>query len=335
MSVERDFAHLAAQARPRVVAVASRLVGADEAEDVVQEALLRGYLALSTLRDAERFDAWLCGIAINVAKMRLRTRAARERALAGLADGNPAPAPDESELLALVRDAVDVLPESRRDVVLMHYVDDLSCEEIARVLGTTPGAVRVRLHRARAQLRNRLVPKEEGTMVEMRLADVLVRVDPDDETRPASEVRIVLLREADGERMLPIWIGAPEGDALAVRLRDATTSRPLTSDLMAELVRALGGKVERVSVTSLRAKTFYATVAVGGEVLDARPSDALNLAVRTGAPILVDRTVLDEAAVTPDALPEKLERDAGSVGMELPAGRWTSLADELLRPLRT
>ena len=158
----------------------------------------------------------------------------------------------------IVRDAVDLLPAGQRDVVLMHYIDGLSCEEIAALLGSSPGAVRVRLHRARQQLREQLAAlapaptsKEEIRMIEMRLEDVIVRVAADDPMNVVSDQRIVLLKEADGERRLPIWIGATEGNSLALRLTGETTPRPVTSDVMAELVRVTGARVERVSVTSL------------------------------------------------------------------------------------
>src|SRR5919199_756400 len=101
---------------------------------------------------------------------------------------------EDRELLRAVQDAVDLLPAGQRDVVLMHYVDDLACEEIARLLDTTPGAVRVRLHRARAQLRRELAPlapvrlrTKEETMMEARVEDVLVRVAPDDATRAVDD----------------------------------------------------------------------------------------------------------------------------------------------------
>ena len=142
---------------------------------------------------------------------------------------------------------------------------------------------------------------------------------------------VVLL--AAGDRELPIWIGAPEGAALAFRLHDDAPPRPLTSDLMAELVRVLGGSVERVAVTALRDKVFYAVVTLADEELDARPSDAINLAVRTGAPILVDPHVLEEAALPPEELEQRLEERARETGFELPPGRWTSLSTELLRSL--
>jgi RNA polymerase sigma factor (sigma-70 family) len=328
------FAALVGRERPRVEAVVARMLPRDEVDDVVQDALLRAYLGLSRLRDADRFGSWLCGIAINVAKMRLRRLALQRR----VAVGADPPASDERELLEVVRDAVDILPPGQREVVLMHYVDDLSCEEIARLLGTTPGAIRVRLHRARAQLRHELAPltviprtTKEKTMIEMRLEDVIVRVSTEDETKLASEMRIVLLREAKGDRVVPMWIGAGEGDALAARLRDHAPPRPLTSDLMVELVRTLGGNVERVTVTALRDKTFYATVTVSGSDLDARPSDAINLAVRIGAPIHADEAVVDEAGrVLTNGLDEMLDGEIERFGGETAPGRWSSLSKELL-----
>ncbi|HLF68171.1 MAG TPA: sigma-70 family RNA polymerase sigma factor, partial [Gaiellaceae bacterium] len=204
------FAALVARHRARVAAVVERLVG-DEAEDLVQEALLRAYLGLSQLRDSARFGAWLCGIAVNLAKMRLRRRAHEAR----LTGEPPSAYIEERAFLHDVRDAVDLLPRAQRDVVLMHYVDDLSCEEIAGILDASPGAIRVRLHRARARLREELAPlapadrrKEKLVMIEVKLEDVLVRVAEDDPTTLVSDHRVVLLKEADGTRLLPIWVGA-------------------------------------------------------------------------------------------------------------------------------
>lgn len=114
----------------------------------------------------------------------------------------------------------------------MHYIDGLSCQEIAALLGSSPGAIRVRLHRARQQLREQLAayappvkPKEEIRMIEMRLEDVIVRVAEDDPMKVANDQRIVLLKESDGDRLLPIWIGAAEGNSLALRMTGETTPR--------------------------------------------------------------------------------------------------------------
>ena len=337
------FACLVERHRSRVDAVVRRLLPPDEAEDVTQEALLRAYLGISTLRDPDRFLGWVCGIAINVAKMRLRRLALQRRVAVGAAGVATS---EDHELLRAVQDAVDLLPAGQRDVVLMHYVDDLSCDEIARLLDTTPGAVRVRLHRARAQLRRRLAPlapvpiepRKEQRMIPMTLDDVLVRVAPDDPSSVVADQRIVVLREEDGERLLPIWIGAAEGNAVAFPLRGSAPARPMSSDLMVELLRATGARVERVAVTALREKTFYGTVvlaAVDGrtEELDARPSDAIALAVRVGAPILAADEVIDEAGATKAELGERMDSEATRAGYDLPEGSWTSLSTALLESL--
>jgi bifunctional DNase/RNase len=244
-----------------------------------------------------------------------------------------------------VRESIALLPSSEREVVALHYVDGLSCEEVGALLGVSPGAVRVRLHRARARLRNELAPfafeekpdaGEERVMSEVKVDDVLVRVAGDDDV--VEDQRLVLLKEAGGDRVLPIWMGAAEGNALAFRLRDEQSTRPMTSDLLAQVVRVVGARVEGITVTRLHEKTFYAsiTLAVAGrtEELDARPSDALNLAVRTSAPISVADEVLDEAAVSADAVEDEIadkEREFGADPTR--PGEWRSLSAELLRGL--
>jgi uncharacterized protein len=165
-------------------------------------------------------------------------------------------------------------------------------------------------------------------MIEMALEDVIVRVDSDDPGKLVWDQRIVVLREKEGQRRLPIWMGSGEGNALALRLHEATTPRPVTADLMAELVRVLGGAVERVAVTKLEAKIFYAEVTIDGQTLDARPSDALNLAVRTGAPVLVASTVLDEAGIESNAAQVDVPECA-----DVPPGDWRSLTNDLLATL--
>ena len=110
----------------------------------------------------------------------------------------------------------------------------------------------------------------------------------------------LLLREADGERrILPIFIGSPEATAIAFALEEVETPRPMTHDLIKDLLDELGARIERVVVTELRDSTFYADiiVTVAGAVhsVSARPSDAVALAVRYGAPVFAEEGVLDEA----------------------------------------
>jgi bifunctional DNase/RNase len=174
-------------------------------------------------------------------------------------------------------------------------------------------------------------------MIEMKLEDVLVRVATDDATKLAADMRIVLLKEADGDRRMPMWIGAAEGNALALRLTGETTPRPVTSDVMAELLRVTGIRVEWVAVTRLREKTFYAVIGVAVDArvdeVDARPSDALNLAVRVGAPVFVEEGVLEQCALPEGDIPKSLDADFAEEGVEVPPGEWRSLSARLLRSL--
>jgi uncharacterized protein len=112
---------------------------------------------------------------------------------------------------------------------------------------------------------------------------------------------IVLLKTADGNKFLPIWIGHPEAAAILMKLQGAATPRPLTHDLFTDILSQLEARVVRIAVTELRENTFYAliTVAVDGTEIeiDSRPSDAIALAVRSGAPIFAAEAVIEESAI--------------------------------------
>jgi bifunctional DNase/RNase len=112
---------------------------------------------------------------------------------------------------------------------------------------------------------------------------------------------IVLLKTVDGNRFLPIWIGHPEAAAILMKLQGAQTPRPMTHDLLNDLLEQLEAKCERVSVTELRDNTFYASITIsvnGSEIeIDSRPSDAIALAVRCQAPIFAAEDVIDESSI--------------------------------------
>ncbi|MBK8294015.1 MAG: bifunctional nuclease family protein [Solirubrobacterales bacterium] len=112
---------------------------------------------------------------------------------------------------------------------------------------------------------------------------------------------IVLLKTADDNRFLPIWIGHPEAATILMKLQGADTPRPMTHDLMVDILDQVETKCERISITELRDNTFYATITLsvaGTEVeIDSRPSDALALAVRVTAPIFVAEEVIDESSI--------------------------------------
>ena len=112
---------------------------------------------------------------------------------------------------------------------------------------------------------------------------------------------IVLLKTSDGNKFLPIWIGHSEAAAILVKLQNATTPRPMTHDLVTEILGHLDAEVVSVAVTELRENTFYARITLqqnGSEIeIDSRPSDAIALAVRAGAKIFVADEVIEESGI--------------------------------------
>ena len=120
--------------------------------------------------------------------------------------------------------------------------------------------------------------------------------------------RVVILKEKGTNRYLPIWIGPAEADAIAVKLQNVELSRPLTHDLLQSVITTLGASVDYIVVSGLKDDTFYASLALSIDGvkldIDSRPSDALALAVRVGAPIYADESVLEKAGIT-------LEDEAG------------------------
>jgi bifunctional DNase/RNase len=112
---------------------------------------------------------------------------------------------------------------------------------------------------------------------------------------------IVLLKTADGNKFLPIWIGHPEAAAILMKLQGASTPRPMTHDLVTDMLGLLDAQVVRITVTELKENTFYASITVqqnGSEIeIDSRPSDAIALAVRAEAPIFAAEEVIEESAI--------------------------------------
>ena len=116
---------------------------------------------------------------------------------------------------------------------------------------------------------------------------------------PITNMPIIVLREVEGPRVLPIWVGVFEANAIALQVENVQTPRPMTHDLLKSVIDKLGGHVERIVVCELKENTFYATLHVlsptGVLEVDARPSDAIALALRSGARIFVDEAVIQGA----------------------------------------
>ena len=134
--------------------------------------------------------------------------------------------------------------------------------------------------------------------------------------------RVVILKEKNADRYLPIWIGPAEADAITVRLQDVTVARPLTHDLLRDVMEKLGAQVECVVVNDLAEDTFFARIMLNfnGERIevDSRPSDAIALAVRVQVPIYAEDAVLDKAGVSLDKDGQPLDPKSQSEAISKP-----------------
>jgi RNA polymerase sigma factor (sigma-70 family) len=303
------FAVLLGRHRGTLVALCRRALGDPGlAEDAAQEAALQALLGLDRLERPERFGAWLAGIGRNVCRRWQRERARESWSLAAVTGGRAVPDPSPAELAEVaeaarrVRGAVGRLPAGQRAAVVLFYLAGLAHREVAAALGIGVGAVKTRLHKGRAALREDLAAwwKEDRVAettatgpVRMRVAEV--RRQP--ATQDGPEKTVVLLDEEAGERRLAIWIGPAEATSLAFALHGVEVHRPMFYQFASALLRATGGRLVEARVTRLDEGTFYAVAVLDGPAgareVDARPSDALNLALLAGAPIRVDLEVLE------------------------------------------
>jgi uncharacterized protein len=129
---------------------------------------------------------------------------------------------------------------------------------------------------------------------------------------PITNMPIIILRDKEGQRVLPIWVGVFEANAIALQIENVTTPRPMTHDLLRNVIQDLRARIDKIVVSDLKENTFYALIylTVNGDVvaIDARPSDAIALALRARAPIFVEERVIDHAKHA-DLAPEKGETE--------------------------
>jgi bifunctional DNase/RNase len=195
---------------------------------------------------------------------------------------------------------------------MLFYLDGLTHREVAAELGISVNAVKARLHQARASLEPRLLslrePKELVAMtsntawIDAEIGEI--RRGADDHPSGAfGKPHVVILRDPTSGKQLPIWIGMFEALALVASTESVDMPRPMTYQFAANLLQATDSQVNEVRVTSLAQGTFYAQVVLrddhgAAHTVDARPSDALNLALLTGAPIRVDASLFGNEEAT-------------------------------------
>jgi uncharacterized protein len=143
-----------------------------------------------------------------------------------------------------------------------------------------------------------------SSMIEMNIKGLMVD--------PITNMPIIILRDSEGQKVLPIWVGVFEANAIALQIENIQTPRPMTHDLLRNIIQDLQANVEKIVVCDLKENTFYALIHLrtpaGPVAIDARPSDAIALALRTRAPIMVDEKVIDHAK-TVDIAPDKGETE--------------------------
>jgi RNA polymerase sigma factor (sigma-70 family) len=335
------FGALIDRHRPEALRLARHLLRRrGDAEDAVQDAFLHAFLGLDHLRSPDRFRGWLLGIVVNLARSRWRTRldypleawmGGRMVADPSVLEAEPSPevVRESREVHRLVLEAIELLPDEQRVAVELHYVEGLRLWEIASLIDAPVGTIKARLHRARTRLRGSLADTvtagrrrraaEEASMIEVTVEDVIVRSPtaepatwpPEPRDSKLDYWRVVLLKERAGNRVLPIWVHPFDGDWIGMHLVGLTFFRPVPHELIGRLLRIGSMTVDKVAVTGLRENVFYGSLWVrAGDMvheIDARPSDAIAIALDTGARILVAEDTFRQAGVKVLASGRELE----------------------------
>ena len=312
------FDQLILRHQPVALSLAIRIVGDRErCLELTQEAVLHAYLSLDRLRKPDSFRAWLCGIVVNLCKSHLRRPRVETLSLDLLSGGrsfdslpfpDSAPQPHEAaearETHHLILAAISQLSPANRDAVFLYYFEQLSVRETAALLQISVPAVKGRLHKSRRKLRDQLrstftewQPRptaaqqtRSNQMIPVTVLDIL-------KPEPGKDHRILVLSDESLRRLLAIWIGPYEADDIALSLRGTKLHRPMTFTFMADMLSKAGVQIESVTVSALEKEVFYATVhAQRGEdsfTIDARPSDAIALALRSKTPVFTAPEVME------------------------------------------
>jgi RNA polymerase sigma-70 factor (ECF subfamily) len=326
-----------------------------DAQDAAQDAFIRAWRSLNDLQDPDKFPGWLYRVTRNCCVDFLRKSDAEtvplDEATEPSASSKAASPPDQLEAVELregVLAAIRSLSERNRLTTTLFYIDGYTVEEVAQFLEVPAGTVKRRLHDSRRQLRERMVAMVEDELKGSRpgpefregVMREISRVEVRPEKSPTDQGRVLLL-DKEG-RCLPILIGKVEELAIYRGTKRQKPPRPLTHELFLSALEAFGIHVKEARVVDLKETTFIAELVLerqGEErVLDSRPSDAIALAMMTGARITVAESVMQKGGVKRVRSEEDLEKVWQSLGdpeqfnqglSEL-CGRLQSLSEEAL-----
>jgi RNA polymerase sigma factor (sigma-70 family) len=306
------FGQLVERYQQMVEHIAKKMI-ADEwvARELAQEAILQAYLSLDHLRDASRFKSWLYGITLNICRSYLHDQkldmlsletmmgGVRRDSIANVDDTvDPQTIAEAHDLHHLVLDAIDELSSKDKEATLLFYYEQLTIQEIAALSGVSVGAIKGRLHRARKQLQERLsvvyVPERRKEQSKMNTRLVTIEAVRE---HPGTRQCFVVLKD-DHDARLVMWIGKTEALTIASGLTEISPPRPTTAHLMASLFDVTGIELKEVRMQACKDDIFYAIITIvdgkGEHDLDARPSDALALAVLMKRPIFVAATLVQQ-----------------------------------------
>ena len=315
------FEYLVERYQQMVRHIARRLIAVEEvARELAQEALVQAYLSLDHLRDPVSFKSWLYGITLNVCRSYLREQKGDVLSLESLVGGmrcdslgdaaiDPQSMVEERELRHTVFLAVQHLPTGDRMVTQLFYYEQLSLREIAATLQIPVVTVKGRLHRARKYIREQVSFQYETVLPAKQRRRRMKKMMIDSvREHPETKQYIVVLKGED-DKQLFIWIGQSEAYTIAEGLNDIEPLRPLSAQLMLNLLQATKSELVEVRIEALKDEIFYAIIKIrsGKETqeIDARPSDALALAVLAKCPIYAAEEVIAKATGFP---PGKAER---------------------------
>ena len=328
------FSHLIKRHQTLVLRLAQKMMSRrDIAQELMQEAFLQAYLSLDRLRDEEKFQSWLCGIAINVCRSHIRHQKINflsfEEIMGGVKiDGDifrsDSPSPmkvvQEQELYNLMLEAVNTLSPKNRTTVLLFYFEQLTINEISALLNTSTTAIKGRLRKARKQLRSKLLPlylensstitsNQDPNMIEVTVADLI-------SPNAVCQSCVVILWDETNRQILPIFVGADSGMTIAHILNQTSIARPMTLQFMSNMLQAAEVNLKSVVVEALEKDIYYAVACLdcNGKVqkVDARPSDAIALALLMDSSIYVNEAVMKEAGVQ---VPPEIENAPAGKGL--------------------